>query len=60
MQTAKKHKQIQDKTLLSHVSLIRIYKRIAQKVDPHMTIKDIIKNITARGTEFAEHILNQT
>ena len=55
--TDQKHKS--DRTLLPVISLIRIYRRIAQKVNPHLDIKDIMQEIYKNGNKLAEHILMQ-
>lgn len=59
-QTVTEQKHRNDRTLLSVISLTRIYRRIAQKVNPHNSIEGIIKEIATNGTKLADHILMQS
>jgi|LauGreDrversion4_2_1035121.scaffolds.fasta_scaffold598542_2 hypothetical protein len=39
---------------------MRIYRRIAQKVNPDLDMKDIIREISRNGTKLADHIQMQS
>ena len=60
MEEAKKHRSVQDRTLLSHISLIRFYTRFAGLVNPSASIDEIIKEICWRGLKLAKNIQNQS
>ena len=60
LEEAKKHRSVQDRTLLSHISLIRFYTRFAGLVNPSASIDEIIKEICWRGLKLAKNIQNQS
>ena len=47
------------RTLLSVVSLCRLYRRLAQKVNPHLDIAEIKNQIAQNGRNLAKQISNQ-
>ena len=48
----------EDRTMLSLRALLRIYFRMAQKVDYERTISEIRQSIHIKGMDFAHHCLN--
>lgn len=50
---------LRGRTLLSVVSLCRLYRRLAQKVNPHLDIAEIKNQIAQNGRNLAKQISNQ-
>ena len=55
--TIKNNPDFADRTLLSMRALVRIYQRMAQKVEYQQEMKDIRTDIFLKGDTFAKHSL---